>query len=159
MKEASEEIRKCITNKERSKRQEKIQRILDEFRGIKNISCKTSAKKRMLIPKVKNDKGDAITSREGIAKVFGDFYSKLYADDGTEGKLQNTLNHETRSDDEEKNNDEDNNVEILVISDEEIQTAINNVKQAEDIRTCDDAAKETIKTDLQRSVKARKWHS
>ena len=69
------------------------------------------------------------------------------------------MNHETRADDEKKNNDEDNNVVILMISDEEIQTAINNVKQAEDIRTCDDATKETIKTDLQRSGKARKLHS
>ena len=40
----------------------------------------------MLIPKVENDKGDTITSREGIANVFGEFYSKLYADDGTEEK-------------------------------------------------------------------------
>ena len=50
--EVSKQIRKCIIDKRRSKRQEKIQRILEEFRGIKNISCIESAKKRVLIPKV-----------------------------------------------------------------------------------------------------------
>ena len=89
----STQIRKCIRNKKRSKRQEKIQRILEEFRGIRNTSSVKSAKRRMLIPKVKNDKGDTITSGKGIANVFGEFYSKLYADDGTEEKLQNTLNN------------------------------------------------------------------
>ena len=47
-------------------------------------------------------KVDTITSREGIANVFGGFYSKWCAGDKTEEELQNTLNHETGNDDEEK---------------------------------------------------------
>ena len=33
-----------------------------------------SGRKRTLIPKVKNDKGETITSRKGIVNVFGEFY-------------------------------------------------------------------------------------
>ena len=108
-----------------------------------------------------------------MANVFGEFYSIFFADDGTEEKLQNTLNYETRADDEEKNNDEGNNEGLLMIIDEEIQTAINKVKKgkasdnngirAEDIRTCDDATKETIKQIFnevlkQESCTPETWH-
>ena len=56
----------------------------------------------MFIPIVKNDQGDTITSRKGIADVIGEFYSKLFASNETEEKHQDTLNHDTRADDEEK---------------------------------------------------------
>ena len=45
LKEVSKQKRKCIRDKKESKRQEKIQRILEECRGIKNISCIKSARK------------------------------------------------------------------------------------------------------------------
>ena len=72
-----------------------------------------------------------------------------------EENLQNTLNHDTRADDEEKNNGEGNNEEIPLITDEEIQSAINKLKKskasdnngirAEDIKTCDNETKEMTK--------------
>ena len=77
-----------------------------------------------------------------------------HAGDETEEELQITSNHETRADDE-KHNDEGNNEEIQLITDEEIQAAINNLKKgkasdnngirAEDIKTCFNVTKETIK--------------
>ena len=79
LKEVSKKIKKCIRDNKRSRRQEKIQRILEAFRGIKNISNIKSAKKETLIPKVNNEKGETVTSRKGIANVFGEFCSKLYA--------------------------------------------------------------------------------
>ena len=91
------------------------------------MSCNKSAKKRVLMPKSKNDKG-TITSRKGIANVFGEFHSKLYAGDETEEELQNTLNHEPRAVDEDKHNEEGNNEEKPMITDEEIQAAINKLK-------------------------------
>ena len=54
LKELSKQRRKCIRDEKRSRRQEKIQRILEECRGIKNISGIKSARKRVLIPKVKS---------------------------------------------------------------------------------------------------------
>ena len=59
------------------KRQQDIQRILEDFKGVKNIPGIKSAKKRVLITKIKNEKGEIITFRNGIANSFGEFYKKL----------------------------------------------------------------------------------
>ena len=56
-------------------------KILEELRGTKNVPNIKSTKKRILIPKIKNMSGEIITSRKGIADVFGEFYAKLYDDD------------------------------------------------------------------------------
>ena len=56
------------------KRQMGIQRILEEFKGVSNIPGIKSAKKRVLITKIKNEKGENITLHKGIANVFGEFY-------------------------------------------------------------------------------------
>ena len=79
LKELSKRIKKCIRERKRAKRQEKIQQTLEEIRGIKSFSCVKTERKSTLIPKVKNDTGETITYRKGIANVFGEFYSKLYA--------------------------------------------------------------------------------
>ena len=62
------------------KRQQDIERILEEFKGVRNIAGIKTAKKRVLITKIKNDKGECITSRRGIADFFGEFYKRLYED-------------------------------------------------------------------------------
>ena len=77
IREVSKKIKKCIREKKRTARQEKIQKILEELKGTKNISNVKSAKKRILIPKVKNMKGETITSREGIAHVCAEFRAKI----------------------------------------------------------------------------------
>ena len=58
------------------KRQMDSQRILEDFKGIRNIAGIKSAKKRVLITKIKNQKGECITSRKGIVDVFGESYKK-----------------------------------------------------------------------------------
>ena len=64
LKDLNKKIKKCKRDTKRTKRQEKIQRILEEFRGIKSRSCIKSGRKRTLIPKVKNDKGETIKSHQ-----------------------------------------------------------------------------------------------
>ena len=59
----------------------------------------------------------ATQSHRGIANVFGDFYSKLFAGGETEEELQNTFNHESRAVDEDKHNEEGINEELLLNSD------------------------------------------
>ena len=54
--EVSKRIKKCIRNKKRAKRKEAIQHILEQFSGIKNMSQIKFAKKKSLIPKMKNEK-------------------------------------------------------------------------------------------------------
>ena len=61
--------------KKRMRRQMDIQRILEDLKGIRNTPGIKSEKKRVLITK-KNEKGECITSRNGIADVFGEFYKK-----------------------------------------------------------------------------------
>ena len=72
MKNVSKMIKKWIRDKRRSRRKEKIQQIQEEFKGVKNFSSIKSQRKRTLIPKIKHEKGEVITSRKGIANVFGD---------------------------------------------------------------------------------------
>ena len=56
------------------------ERILEEFKGVRNIPRIKTAKKRVLITKIMNEKGECITSRKGIADAFGEFYKRLYED-------------------------------------------------------------------------------
>ena len=114
------------------KRQQDIQRILEEFKGVPNIPRIKTAKKRVLITKIKNDKGECITPRKGIAHTFGEFYKRLYEDNE-----RDDFEHET-SDDRR----------IPEITTEELQSAISKLKKgkspdsngirAEDIKACDE---------------------
>ena len=45
--------------KKRMKRQQDIERILEEFKGVRNIPKLKTAKKRVLITKIKNEKVNA----------------------------------------------------------------------------------------------------
>ena len=58
------------------KRQQDIQRILEEFKGVKSIPGIKSAKRRVFITKIKNEKGEVTTTRKGIANVFSEFFFK-----------------------------------------------------------------------------------
>ena len=95
------------------KRQQDIQRILEEFKGVRNIPGIKTAKKKVLITKIKKDKGECITSRKGIADVFGEFYKRLYED-----KERDDFEHEM-SDDRR----------IPEITTEELQNAISKIKK------------------------------
>ena len=57
------------------KRQQDIERILEEFKGVRNFLGIKTAKKRVLITKMKNE------TRKGIADAFGEFYKRLYEDE------------------------------------------------------------------------------
>ena len=78
IREISKEIKKCIRENKRKKRQVKIQKIMEKVKGTKNISSIKSVKKRILILKVKNKEGEAVKTRQGIANVFAKFYEDLY---------------------------------------------------------------------------------
>ena len=59
------------------KKQQEIQKNLADFKGVSNIPGITSAKKKVIITKIKNERGEIITSREGIANVFGELYKNF----------------------------------------------------------------------------------
>ena len=70
LKDVSKCMKRCTRDK-KLKRQMDIRRILEDFKRIRNIPGIKSAKKRVLITKIKNE------SRKGIAEVFGEFYKKF----------------------------------------------------------------------------------
>ena len=121
------------------KRQMDIQRILEDFKGIRNIPGINSAKKRVFITKIKNEKGECITSRKGIADAFGEFYKRLYED--------------SERDDSEHEMSDDKR--IPAITTEELQSAISKLKtgkspdsngiRAEDIKACDDETRVMVR--------------
>ena len=108
---------------------------------------------KILIPKVRNDRDETITSRKGVTNIFDWFYRKLFESNETEEKLQNILRHETT--DEERINGEDHNITISLITDEKSQTVINKLKKGkvsenndirvEDSKNYDAAKKEKVK--------------
>ena len=59
LKDLSKNIKKCIREKKRMKRQQDIERILEEFKGVRNIPRIKTAKKRVLITKKRTKKVNA----------------------------------------------------------------------------------------------------
>ena len=98
MKELSKSIIKCMRDKKRVKRQQVIQ---------KNI---------------KNESGEVITSRKGIANVFGEFYKKLY-DDNEQDEHGNESNIDVHISDTEEM------TRIPEITSEELQVAMRKLKK------------------------------
>ena len=104
------------------KRQQEIQKLLKDFKGVSNIPGIKSAKKKVLITKIKNERGEIITSREGIANVFGEFYKKLY-DDNEHDEYGNESNIDVHISDNEEM------TRIPEITSEELQDAIRKLKK------------------------------
>ena len=82
-------MKKCIRDNKKTKRQEKIQKVLEKVKGTQNISSIKSVKKRILITKVKNKEGEAVKTRQGIPNVFAKFYEDLY--EGEEGYTEEDM--------------------------------------------------------------------
>eukprot|EP00973_Karenia_brevis_P048859 6778175-Karenia_brevis.AAC.1 len=62
----------------RAKRQAKISRILEEFKGLQLITGIRDGGKRKLITSMTDKTGEMITGNKNIADVFADFYEDLY---------------------------------------------------------------------------------
>ena len=137
------------------KRQIDIQRILEDFKGIRNIPGIKSAKKRGFITKMKNEKGECITSRKGIADVFGEFYKGLYEDNEKDDSEQELGEDENNSSTDVHNNNTEETTRMPEITTEELQTAINKLNKgkspdsngirAEDIKACDNETREMVR--------------
>ena len=80
----------------------KLAKMKRNQRNMRRAAGKKTGRKRAPIPKVKNDKRETITSREGTANVFGELYSKLFAKTQPGKEAQETRNMETKMGDEKK---------------------------------------------------------
>ena len=81
----------------------------------------------MLITKIKNEKGEVITSLKGIANVFGEFYTKLYDDNVQEETEQEDGENEHESSTDVHNRNTNEMMRIPEITTDELQTAINKL--------------------------------
>ena len=117
----------------RVKRQQDIQRILEDFKGVRNIPGIKSAKKKELITKIKKKKttkGECITSRNGIADVFGEFHKRHYEDNEKDDSDHEVDDDDNYSSTDVHNNNTEETAGIPEITTEELQNAINNLKKA-----------------------------
>ena len=74
----SKQIQKEIKRVLGRRRQDKIEQILLEFRGLKDIALCTTAKRRANIVEMEDEHGHKHSDQDGIAEVFASFYEKLY---------------------------------------------------------------------------------
>ena len=121
----------------------------------------------MLITKIKNEKGEIITSREGIANVFGEFYKKLYDDNEQDESEEEIGENENESSTDVQNNGTDEMTRISEIATEELQFAINKLTQgkspgsngirAENIKACDDETREMVRQIFNEIVKQNEF--
>ena len=78
----------------------------EESKVIKSIWNVKTARKKTLIPKIRDEKDEIITSRKGTANVFGKFYSKLYSneqqdeDECTDGEVKTTYHTKLKASNE-----------------------------------------------------------
>ena len=162
-----QEDQKVHQGQKKNEKTRKIQRILEEFKGITSMSRIKSGRKTTLIPKVKNDKAETVTSRKRIANVFGEFFSKLYAEDQPGEEVQDPHNSETRMNVERESSIDEVRNEIPEFTQDEVQAAIDCLKKKEkqvttpgygpkrrhqDLRRNDER---NDQTDLQPSVETR----
>ena len=94
---------------------------LENFKGVSNIPGIKSAKKKVHITKVKNERGEIITSRKWIAHVFGDFYKQLYDDNEQEESEQEIGENEHESSIDVQNSNTNETTRIPKITTEELR--------------------------------------
>ena len=110
-------------------------------------------KEKTLIPKMKNAKGETVTSRKGIANVFGEFHGKLYDEEEDDNEEYDHCRAEKNTRSRGQKSD-DNKSEIPQFSKTEVQAidslkkgkaSDNNGIRAEDIKACSDKTKEMMR--------------
>ena len=103
-----------------------------------------------------NEHGEIITSRKGIANVFGEFDKKLNDDNEQKEAEQEIGKNENESSfDVHNDNDTDEMTRIQEITTEELRTAINKLNKGkspdsdgirvENIKACDDETREMVR--------------
>ena len=148
----------------RMKRQQDSQRILEDFKGVRKITGIKSAKNKEFITKIKNERGEIITSREGIANLY-----REYDDNEQDESEQEIGENENESSTDVHNNGTDEMTRTPEITTEELRTAINKFlkkqitrqqwnpsRRHQSMRRRDERNEET---DFQRNRKAERVHA
>ena len=78
IKKVSKDIQKELRAVTKAKHRGKISKILEQFRGLKDIADIRNDRKNRVIASMKDANGQVHNTREGIADVFADFYADLF---------------------------------------------------------------------------------
>ena len=169
LKDLTNHTRKCIRDKIRTKRQEKIQRTLEDLKRNQEHTRHQICKKKDTHHQDKNGKGEVITSRKGIANVFGEFYSKLSDDDKFDETEMESDKNETENNMEDQGTDVTETKEFPEITTEELQAAIYRLKKCksadsngirvEDITACGEESKEMVRQIFNEVIKQKRMHT
>ena len=108
-------------------------------RAFENIPVIKTAKQKVHITKIKNDKGECITSRKGIADVFGEFYKRLYEDN-----KRDDFGHEI-SEDRRIPEIRQKSYKMQLANSKTGKSPDSNGIRAEDIKACDDETREMMR--------------
>ena len=108
----------------------------------------------MLITKIKNEKGEIITSRKGIANVFGEFYKKRYDDNEQEETQQGIGENENDSSLDMQNN---NTNEMQSTNSKKGKPPDSKGIRAEDIKACDDETREMVRRIFNEIIKRNEF--
>ena len=121
----------------------KSSKVSEIFRESKQQRREFSSQKK------KNEKGECITSRKGIADAFGEFYRRLYED--------------SEKDDSEHEMSDGKRIREITAEELQIQSAISKLKtgkspdgngiRTEDIKACDDETREMVRQIFNEIVK------
>ena len=156
LKEVSKCIRKMHQRQEKNekadghpKNSRRIHRCQRNIPGIK------SAKKRVLITKMKNEKGENISSHEGIANVFGEFHKKIHNDNEQDEYEQEIRENGNESNTDVHINDTEEMTRIPEITTEELQQdAIKKLKKKVNHQT---ATGYELKTSRHATMRQERW--
>ena len=99
VKELSKSFQKMYQRQEKSEKTTRNPKNLEDFKGVSNIPGIRSAKKKVLITKIKTERGEIIMSCKGFANVFGECYKKLY-DDNEQDEYGNESNIDVHTNDD-----------------------------------------------------------
>ena len=168
LKDVSKCIKRCIRNKKRMKRQMDIQRILEDFKGIRNVPGIKSAKKR--VPNHKDQKRERRVhhiSKRNCRCLWRILQKKLYEDNEQDESEQELGECKNKSSTEVHNSNTEDTTRIPEITTEELQTAINKLTKgkssesngirAEDIKACDDEKTEMVRQIFNEIIKRNEF--
>ena len=78
-------------------RHAKLENIMKDMKGLKNISEVKTRKKQKMITSATDTEGHTHTDRQSIADIFADFYAELYSSKFPRTSLQQAHTHENLS--------------------------------------------------------------
>ena len=127
LKNISKKIKKHIRDK-RGQKTRNATKSTSRIQGYQEHLERQIFEEKAIIPKIKDEKGETVTSRKRIANVFGKFSSKLFAEERQEDEDRESEEEETRTG-KENEEGEAETASIPEFTEQDTQVAIVSLKK------------------------------